>query len=177
MLRKLLVWSLPLVLTTAVAFAKSTDGSKELQEMQKQATLLDNEASNSQGHEAIFESLSKQLNIPVETLKAQQQSTKFGFGQLFIANALATASGKTFDQISQEFKSGTGWGVIAKENNVKVGKLVSDLKRANRDMKRERTETQANANRTSGSQGSAHQNQQATPRGNSGHGGGSMGKR
>ena len=145
MLRKLLVWSLPLALATVTTLAMA-DQSKDLQEMQKQMTRLDNEASQSLGHDAVFASLSKQLNVPVATLQDQQQSTNFGFGQLFIANSLAASTGKSFDAISQEFKSGKGWGEIANENNLKLGKVISDLKRANRQVERDRTEqAQANA--------------------------------
>jgi hypothetical protein len=143
MLRKLLVWSLPLALAIATTFAQTTDQSKNLKEMQKQATRLDK--SSNQGQEAVFNSLSQQLNVPVDTLKAQQTNTKFSPGQLFIANSLAASSGKTFDQLAQEFKSGKGWGEIAKEDNLNLGKVVSDLKRANKKVEEARAE-QAQAN-------------------------------
>ncbi len=167
MLRKLLVWFMPWALL-ATAITASADESKDLQEMQKQATRLDTEASGSEGHTAIFASLSKELNVPVATLQNEQKSTNFGFGQLFIANSLATASGKTFDQISQEFKSGKGWGEIAKENNVKVGKVVSALKRTNQQMDQ--------AQQHGGAGASSNQSQQG---GNRGHAGmaGPKGKR
>ena len=58
-------------------------------------------------------------------LEAERKASKLGFGELMIAHLLATATGKTYDQILNEFKSGTGWGKIAKENNVKLGGLVS----------------------------------------------------
>ncbi len=173
MLKKILVWSLPWALLAAAAFAKSADESKDLQEMQKQATRLDTEANQSQGHEAIFESLSKELNIPVATLQSEQKSTNFGFGQLFIANSLATASGKTFDQISQEFKSGKGWGEIAKENNVKIGKVVSGLKHANQQMERESMEQ---AHEQGGANAAANRNQQGAPKGHGGMARGPKGK-
>ncbi len=153
MFRRILIWSLPLAFAAVTAFAQTTDQSKNLKEMQKQATRLDNEAG--QGQETVFNSLSKQLNIPVDTLKAQQTSTNFGPGQLFIANSLATASGKTFDQMVQEFKSGKGWGEIAKENNLNLGKVVSDLKRANKQVEENRAEqARANEHGSSASQSS-----------------------
>jgi hypothetical protein len=197
MLRKILVWSLPLTLAVVTAFAQTTDQSKNLKEMQKQATRLDK--SSNQGQETVFNSLSQQLNIPVDTLKAQQTSTNFSPGQLFIANSLAAASGKTFDQMAQEFKSGKGWGEIAKQDNLNLGKVVSDLKRANKKVEENRAEqAQANGHGSnagnssegagSGSHGAANASQQgnsesagysshgaanASQQGNSmGHGGG-----
>ncbi len=163
-----------MALAAVTALAQTTDQPKNLKEMQKQATRLDNESS--QGQEAVFDSLSKQLNIPVDTLKTQQANTNFGPGQLFIANSLATASGKTFDQMVQEFKSGKGWGEIAKENNLNLGKVVSGLKRANKQVEEARAE-QARANEhgssagnsragdASSSHGAASAGQQDTPRG------------
>lgn len=140
MIRKILAWSLPLALTAAVALARPADGSKDMKQLQKQSSRLDDEAREPQGHDAIFESLSKQFNVPVATLQAEQKSTGFGFGELSIAHSLAAATGKSFDQLAQEFKSGKGWGVIARENNVKLGRVVSDLKRANKRAERERME-------------------------------------
>jgi len=189
LLRRLLVWSLPWTLAAAGVFAQSTNDSKDLQEMQKQATRLDSEASQSQGHEAVLESLSKQLNVPVATLQAEQKSTNFGFGQLFIANSLAAASNKTFEQVSQEFKSGKGWGEIAKENNVKLGRVVSDLKRANKQVQKDRTEQMqqraergnssaaGNSGAASNSGGAADRGQQGAARGHTGGSSGPRGKR
>ncbi len=155
MFRKLLVWSLPLTLAAFSAFAQTTSQSKSVKEMQKQATQLNKEASQPQGQEMVLNSLSKQLNIPVATLQAEQKSTNFGPGELFIANSLAAASGKTFDQISQEFKSGKGWGEIANENNLKLGKVVSDLKRANKQVEKDQSaQAQANAGSSNAERGS-----------------------
>jgi hypothetical protein len=146
MLRKVQIWCLPMALLVAAAYAGASDNSKETQRLQKEATRLDDEARQSSGNRVVFESLSKQLEIPVATLEAEQQSTKFGFGQLFIANSLAQASGKSFDQVAQEFMSGKGWGEIAKENNVKLGKVVSSLKRAGNQLRRgRRQQVQANS--------------------------------
>ncbi len=172
MLRRLLLWNLPWILAAATAVAQTSKEPKDVRDLQMQATQMDNEATQAQaqGHQAIFESLSKQLNVPVETLQAEQKSTNFGFGQLFIANALASSTGKTFDQIAQEFKSGKGWGEIAKENNVKLGKVVSSLKRANQQIEKNRME-QGQQNAGSGaSQGQGRGNSGASS--NSGQGAG-----
>jgi hypothetical protein len=178
MLRKVLVRILPLALAVATAFAQATDQSKDLKEMQKQATLLDKKSSR--GKEIFFESLSKQLNIPIETLKDQEANTNLSPGQLFIANSLAAASGKTFNQMVQEFKSGKGWGEIAKKDNVNLGKVVSDLKRANKQAEEDQAE-QAQAdghgssagNPNEGASSISHGAANASQQGNSmGHGSG-----
>ncbi|HYK89185.1 MAG TPA: hypothetical protein VE398_10465 [Acidobacteriota bacterium] len=116
---------------------------------------MDDEARQSKGNQAVLESLSKQLKIPAATLDAQQRSTKFGFGQLLIANSLAQASGKTFDQVAQEFKSGKGWGEIAKENNLKLGTVVSSVKRAGNKLRDERMQANRRDQGVSRQQGAA----------------------
>ena len=109
------------------------------------------------GQEAIeaITGVLEQFNVPVATLQAEQKSTGFGFGELSIAHSLAAATGKSFDQLAQEFKSGKGWGVIARENNVKLGRVVSDLKRANKGVEKDRME-RGQARRGSGASAGAN---------------------
>ncbi len=149
MIRKIYFSILCMTLGAALAFPQGQSASnegtakpdpKEVKKLEEQAARLDNEARHADGSDRVFESLSKELGVPVETLKTQQQGTNFGFGQLFIANALAKQSGKTFDQMAQEFKSGKGWGQIAKENNVKLGKIVSDMKHSTAEMRKNHKE-------------------------------------
>ncbi len=106
--------------------------SADVRELEKQASLFDEQAAKQSDNGKVFSQLSKQLDIPVATLQSEKQSSKLGFGELFIANALAKSSGKTFDQIVQEFHQGQGWGEIAKQNSVKLGPVVSQIKSANK---------------------------------------------
>jgi len=112
--------------------------ASDLKNLEKEAARIDADAGKAAGPDKPFEILSKELGIPAEMLKTQKQSTSFGFGQLFIANALAKATGKTFDQISLEFQQGKGWGAIAGENGVKLGPIVSQMRNTNKAMERER---------------------------------------
>lgn len=107
--------------------------SSDMRELEKQARLLDDQAAK-EPNDKTFDLLSKQLDVPVATLQSEKQSSNFGFGELFIANALAKSSGKTFDQISQEFRQGKGWGQIADQNGVKLGPVVSQIKSSNKAM-------------------------------------------
>ncbi len=107
--------------------------SSDIGELEKQARLLDDQAAK-EPNDKTFTLLSKQLGVSVTTLQSEKQSTNFGFGQLFIANALAKSSGKTFDQIAQEFRQGQGWGKIADQNGVKLGSVVSQIKSSNKAM-------------------------------------------
>jgi hypothetical protein len=51
------------------------------------------------------------------------------------ANLLAKASGQSFDSIVAKFKSGEGWGKIAHDLGLNLGKIVSDAHRSNLENK------------------------------------------
>ena len=136
MIRRLLILALSTLLASSAAFA---DEGSDARKLEKQARQFDSEATKA-GNAAVFQKMSDSLNVPVATLESQKQSSGFGFGQLYIANALAAKTGKTFDQISSDFRGGKGWGAIAKENGVKVGPIVSDLKRTHNEVGKEKHE-------------------------------------
>ncbi len=159
MFQKLLIGSLSAAFLISTVCAETGDETKDVKKLQKEASQLDNSASQSSGSQVVFESLSKQLNVPVATLQQEQQNTKFGFGQLFIANSLAQATGKTFDQVAQEFNSGKGWGQIANENNVRLGQVVSNLKRANQELRHTENQLRNEQNQSTRANG----NQSVTP--------------
>lgn len=93
-----------------------------------QAAAVNRTARTPEGERAVADRLSRDLSIPATTLEAQRQQTKLGWGELLIANRLAKATGMTFDQAVSEFRSGKGWGQIAGEHGVNLGKLVSEVR-------------------------------------------------
>lgn len=68
--------------------------------------------------------------MPREKLEKQREDTGMGTGSLFIANALAESTGKSFEEIVAERRSGKGWGVVARDNDVKLGPIVSRARKA-----------------------------------------------
>lgn len=95
--------------------------------LQHEAAVINSMAATAEGQNRVLQAISAQTGVPVATLIQQRKATGFGFGELTIANSLAQATGKTFDALAAEFKSGKGWGEIAKENNVKLGDVVSKV--------------------------------------------------
>ncbi len=139
--------SLGLVIFLAGAAGASSE-SKEEKELNKQAKKIDEDARTPEGRERVIRAFSEQLGVSGETLRRQREQTRMGFGQLFIANALAQSTGKSFDEIAAEFRSGKGFGKIANESGVKLGPIVSDLKRAGEAVERsKRDEARARAKR------------------------------
>jgi hypothetical protein len=74
--------------------------------------------------------VSSETGIPVDTLQVQKSATGLGYGELETANLLANASGKSFDDIVAKFKAGEGWGKIAHDMGLNLGKIVSDAHRS-----------------------------------------------
>jgi hypothetical protein len=69
--------------------------------------------------------MSDETGVPVATLQAERTSTGLGWGELEKAHLLANASGKSFDDIVAMHKAGEGWGEIAHDNGLNLGKVVS----------------------------------------------------
>jgi hypothetical protein len=74
--------------------------------------------------------ISAATGIPVATLQAERASTGLGWGSLEKAHLLANASGQSFDNVVALRRSGQGWGKIANDNGLNLGKLVSNAHRS-----------------------------------------------
>ena len=74
--------------------------------------------------------ISAATGIPVATLQAERASTGLGWGSLEDAHLLANATGQSFDNIVALHQGGQGWGKIAHDNGLNLGRLVSDAHRS-----------------------------------------------
>jgi len=81
---------------------------------------------------AVLTRMSNETGVPVDTLQAERASTGLGWGELEKAHLLANASGKSFDDIVATHKAGEGWGKIAHDNGLKLGKIVSSAHRSDK---------------------------------------------
>ena len=77
---------------------------------------------------ANLDRISTETGVPVATLQAERASTGLGWGGLEKAHLLANASGRSFDDIVALHKSGQGWGKIAHNNGLNLGKVVSNAR-------------------------------------------------
>jgi hypothetical protein len=121
---KLIIAAFILVFGGAVSRADVTT------DLNRTSVDLNTQAQTNDGRTRVLTATSNETVVPVATLQSQQLATKLGFGDLAIANLLASASGKTFDQIVAMFKAGEGWGKIAKDLGLNLGMIVSKAKRA-----------------------------------------------
>jgi hypothetical protein len=74
--------------------------------------------------------ISAETGIPVATLQSERASTGLGWGSLENAHLLANATGQSFNNIVALHQSGQGWGKIAHDNGLNLGRLVSDAHRS-----------------------------------------------
>ncbi len=84
---------------------------------------------------ANLERISAQTGIPVATLQAERTSTGLGWGELenahLLANALAAnGSNLTFNDLVAMHQAGEGWGKIAHDNGLNLGRIVSSAHRS-----------------------------------------------
>ena len=81
-------------------------------------------------HGANVERISAETGVPVATLQTERASTGLGWGGLEKAHLLANASGQSFDTIVGKFQGHEGWGQIAHDYGLNLGKVVSSAHRS-----------------------------------------------
>jgi hypothetical protein len=79
---------------------------------------------------ANLDRISAATGVPVATLQAERASTGLGWGGIEKAHLLANATGQSFDNIVALHQSGQGWGKIAHDNGLNLGRLVSNANRS-----------------------------------------------
>jgi hypothetical protein len=79
---------------------------------------------------ANLDKISAETGVPVATLQAERASTGLGWGGLEKAHLLANASGQSFDTIVGKFQGHEGWGQIAHDSGLNLGKVVSGARRS-----------------------------------------------
>jgi len=79
---------------------------------------------------ANLEKISAETGVPAATLQAERTSTGLGWGELENAHLLANASGQGFNDIVAMHQAGEGWGKIAHDNGLNLGRIVSDAHRS-----------------------------------------------
>lgn len=115
-----------------LVFGAAVSRADVMTDLKRTSADLNTQAQTNDGRTRVLTAISSETGIPVGTLQTQQSTNRLGFGDLLIANLLASASNKTktFDQIVAMFKAGEGWGKIAKDLGLNLGMMVSKAKRA-----------------------------------------------
>ncbi len=115
-----------IVLTVAPALGADTQATR----LEAHVAAVNRAARTPKGEQAVVRRLSGELGIPAATLQSEREQTKLGWGEIRIANRIAQETGLSFEQVVREFRGGKGWGEIAREHNLSVGKLLRQRKEA-----------------------------------------------
>src|SRR5260370_18787828 len=84
---------------------------------------------------AVLTRISDETGVPAATLQSERASTGLGWGELgnahLLANALAAnGSSLTFNDLVAMHQAGEGWGKIAHDNALNLGRIVSAAHRS-----------------------------------------------
>src|SRR6266536_1552601 len=109
------------------------------------------------GNTKVLTRISDETGVSVDTLQAEKASTGFGYGELENANLLATASGQSFDAIVAKRQAGEGWGQIAHDYGLNLGKVVSAAHRSDQATMHSQSSVHGQSGMTHG-KSSAHVN-------------------
>ena len=126
---------LSLILAAFLSLGAAAVNADDIVILERTASDFDTWGAMPDGRERVLSAISRETGVPITTLEMQRSNTRLGYGGLFIANSLASATGQTFDEIAALKASGHGWGWIAKENNVKLGPIVSRARNVDKAFK------------------------------------------
>ena len=87
------------------------------------------------GWSLIIPAVAWQSGAKVETVKKQQATTGLSFGELLVANSLATGSGKSFNEILALKAKTKRWGEVAKQVGINIDSITARLRTASESIK------------------------------------------
>jgi len=138
----LLTAGVALTFPVAAAADDRQDNARHEGQLQREAKQLDADAARASdtpdGQRRVTERIASQFNVQPSVV-ANLRNRKFGFGGATIALALSQELMKRDSTLSQQAalerivaqrQAGKGWGVIAHELDLKLGHVVSDVKKA-----------------------------------------------
>ena len=79
---------------------------------------------------AVLTRISDETGVSVSDLQAERASTGLGWGELETVHLLANESGQSFDDLVALHQAGEGWGKIAHDNGLNLGRIVSNAHRS-----------------------------------------------
>ena len=89
-------------------------------------TIKDRIADNHLGSTTLRE-ISRLTGTPVQRLEQQQRDHQAGYPALLLANMICKEKNASFNNLMEERKQGTSWGVIAQRRNVNLQPLLDNL--------------------------------------------------
>jgi hypothetical protein len=100
-------------------------------ELKRTAVDINTQGQAKDGRTRVLMAISSETGVPVTTLQTEQSANGLGYGDLLIANLVASESGKNVSEVVAVFKAGQGgWGKIANDLGLNLGQIVSKARQA-----------------------------------------------
>ena len=132
-----------LTLSVSAGAAAQTAGLAE------RAAAIDSVLAQQGGFRVVVGHISRELGIPVETLREQQTKTGLGWGDLLIAHRVSREGKAGVEQVVADFQGGKSWEDIARDYKVDLAKLGALVERSQVTVER-RSEDRAPPNTGTG---------------------------
>jgi hypothetical protein len=82
------------------------------------------------GHALMIPAVAWQTKVPADTIKKQRAATKLTYGELLVANSLASGSGRSFNEIVALQATTNSWEQVARQLGVNIDSVTARLKSA-----------------------------------------------
>jgi hypothetical protein len=92
--------------------------------LEASAAAIESAAGQPDGDRVVVGHLSRKLGISAEVLRQQRTRSALGWGDVLIANYLATAAKRTFDETVAEHQAGKTWNEVAESHHVPAPELL-----------------------------------------------------
>jgi hypothetical protein len=86
------------------------------------------------GYSLVVPAVKLQTGVPTETLRKQHEVTRLTYGELLVANSLASGSGKKFNDIIGMKNKGQSWTQISKQLGINIDSVTARLKTASESL-------------------------------------------
>jgi hypothetical protein len=96
----------------------------------ERAAAIDRVLSEPGGFRVVVGHISRELGIPVDTLREQRKMTGLGWGDLLIAYRLSREAKAGLEQVVTEFRDGKAWEEVARDYKVEVDRLSAAVERS-----------------------------------------------
>lgn len=118
-----------LLFALALLLGASPAWSADPSTLAERAASIERASTAPDGFRVVVGHLSRELGLGVDVLRAQRLRTSLDWGAIFIANRLAKESGRTFEDVVAEHRSGKPWEQIGREHKVDLDKLTSAVQK------------------------------------------------
>lgn len=88
-----------------------------------------------EGRSLIGPAVSGQTGVTLDTLKKQRAATGLSFGELLVANSLASGSGKSFNEVVRMKAKAQTWSHLAQQLNINIDSISARLRTASESVK------------------------------------------